>query len=111
MILKPSDELWLPPPADFQAKRVERAVELSWKSVDGTIRWSIERRTLEPTGWSDWRTMDTGKAPITAWRDDSPPARAVAYRVRALGLNRSLSDWSKTIYVRSAETNPTNAKP
>ncbi len=27
-------------------------------------------------------------------------ARATAYRVRALELNKSASDWSKTIYVR-----------
>ena len=108
---KPGSKTWLQPPADLQAKQVEKAVELTWKPVPEITGWSIERRTLEPTGWSAWNKAANGEATTTTWRDTSPPACAGAYRVRALGLNGAASDWSKTIHVRSADTKPTIAKP
>lgn len=97
---RPDDKIWLLPPAEVQAKRVEKTVELSWKASTGTTGWSIERRTLDPTGWSAWKNLASGEASTSTWRDSSPSARAAAYRVRALELNTSVSDWSKTIYVR-----------
>ncbi len=97
---KPADKIWLPPPADVQAKRVEKVVELSWKAATGTTGWNIERRTLELTGWSAWSKVGTAEAPNTAWRDSPVSARAAAYRVRALGLKGATSDWSKSSYVR-----------
>jgi len=97
---RPDDKTWLPPPADLQAKRVERTVELSWKAVTGTTGWHIERRILEETGWSTWKDLETDEASTSPWRDSSPSDRAAAYRVRVLGLKKSASDWSKTIYVR-----------
>ena len=30
---KPADKIWLLPPADLQARRVDNTVELLWKSV------------------------------------------------------------------------------
>lgn len=97
---KSDDTIWLPPPADLQARRVEKTVEISWKSATGTTGWHIERRILEETGWSAWKNLETAQASTSASRDSSPPARAAAYRVRVLGLDESASDWSKTIYVR-----------
>jgi len=97
---KPDDKIWLPPPADLQAKRVEKTVELSWKAATGTTGWSIERRTLVPTGWSAWSKAGTAEAQTTAWRDSAASASAAAYRVRALGQKGAASDWSKSSYVR-----------
>lgn len=97
---KPAVKIWLPPPADLQAKRVEKTVELSWKAAIEITGWSIERRTLEPTGWSAWIKAGTAEAQSTAWRDSAPSAHAGAYRIRTLGPNGTASDWSKTSYVR-----------
>ena len=97
---KPADKIWRPPPADVQAKRAEKTVELSWKAAAEITGWSIERRTLEPTGWSAWSKAGTAEAQNTTWHDSTLPAHAGAYRVRALSLKGAASDWSMTSYVR-----------
>ena len=96
---KPSDKTWLPAPTDLRATRVEKAVELSWKSGTTGSDWLIERRTLEPTGWSAWKKAGTLKTPAANWRDTTPTS-GCAYRLRALGPQGAVSDWSKTSYVR-----------
>ncbi len=97
---KPSDNIWLPAPTDLTATRVENAVEVSWKSATNAVGWQIERRMLEPTGWSAWRQAGALKTSLTTWRDPAPPDNACAYRLRALGADQSASDWSKTSYLR-----------
>ena len=85
---------------DYSATIVENAVELSWKSATNAVGWQIERRTLEPTGWSPWKKAATAKSPLATWRDSASPTSACAYRLRALGTGGAASDWSKTSYVR-----------
>ena len=97
---KPNDKLWLAAPTDLSATRLEKTVELSWKSATNSIGWQIERRTLEPTGWSAWKKAGATKTSVSNWRDPAPPGSACAYRLRALGVEQSASDWSKTRYLR-----------
>ena len=97
---KPSDKTWIPAPTDLSATRLEKAVEVSWKSATDATGWQIERRTLESTGWSAWKKAGATIVPLTVWRDSESPTSACAYRLRALGADGAASDWSKTSYVR-----------
>lgn len=97
---KPSDKTWLPAPTDLRATRVEQAIELSWKSGAAGNDWLIERRTLEPTGWSAWKKAGGVNTSLKSWRDPAPPLSICAYRLRAVGSDGTASDWSKSSYVR-----------
>ena len=97
---KPSDKTWLPAPTDLRATRVEKSVELSWKPTTDAVGWQIERRTLDRTGWSAWKKAAEVNSPLNNWRDPAPAGIACAYRLRALGVNKVTSDWSKTCYAR-----------
>ncbi len=97
---KPSDKIWIPAPTHLSATRLDKAVELSWKSATNAAVWQIERRTLQPTGWSVWKKAGGVKMSLTTWRDSAPPASACAYRLRALGPDGAASDWSGTRHVR-----------
>lgn len=96
----PGDTTWLPAPADLRAKRVESSVALSWKPTTNTVNWQIERRTLESTGWSEWKKVAEVTTSQYTWRDPASPSSNCAYRLRALGDANVTSDWSVTRYVR-----------
>jgi hypothetical protein len=77
--------------------RTDAAVTLAWTTVPGAKAWRIERRTLLPDGWGPWQAMATIKD--LTWTDAKAPANA-AYRLRAEGEGKLLSDWSMTVWMR-----------
>ena len=97
---KPSDKTWLPAPTDLRATRVEKSVELSWKPTTDATGWQIERRTLEPTGWSAWKPAGVVKTSLNTWHDPAPSLSTCAYRLRAQSADGAISDWSVTRYIR-----------
>jgi len=73
----------------------------SWSANPATLpEPETDRLKFDQSGYLIRCVNDTDNITISVWRDSSPDARAAAYHVRVLGLNKSASDWSKTIDVR-----------
>jgi hypothetical protein len=90
---------WLPPPSVSLGGDDTRPA-LAWEPVPGATGWKLERRQLWPRGWGPWRELAGFPANARSWRDDAPGPSATAYRLRAVGANGALSDWSATLYRR-----------
>jgi hypothetical protein len=93
----PSVTKRLDTPADPTGTRAGATVTLAWATIPGATAWQIERRSLLPDGWGPWQSM--GKAKELSWTDGKAPAVS-AYRIRAEGADKQLSDWSKTVWMR-----------
>lgn len=85
---------WMPAPALTLEEHT-----LRWNAVPATKTWQLERRTLQPHGWSTWQDTGTLPAETRTWSENEA-AKASAYRVRAIGADGAMSDWSATVYQR-----------
>ena len=95
---------WMPAPKPTLEIR-GGGVTLSWAADGRAAGWVVDRRLLEPAGWSGWREAARLGGGVVSWRDERPGVSAAAYRVRALGLDGA-SDWSRTVYARGLARTP-----
>ncbi len=91
---------WLPTPVLTSERAEAPGVTLAWEPAAGAVGWRIERRRLNPAGWDSWVELAQPPAGARTWLDDSSGASSAAYRLRAVGPDRAMSDWSKTAFVR-----------
>jgi len=101
---------WLAAPTKLTAMRENNKVALAWTPGAPAAGWRIERRDLLTHGWEGWRQVAEIRQQATAWRDPAPPVGMCAYRLRAIGATGTLSDWSRTAYLRECGTGTPSVK-
>jgi len=88
----------LPEPTTVSVSKQQEQVKLTWQADPKAKQFIVQKRQCNKDGWGTWQDAITD-AKGNEWLDQAP-STPVAYRVRAIGDDGAISDWSKTIYLR-----------